>query len=460
MVSLVVATLSIGFTSCGGDDPIDPNQTENTTGDNDGESGNDSEDGDSNEDGTGEDGTDDDGSSTDTNLSEEELDMKDAQDPRRGPVSTSFQGNGTSASPYLITSAADLRLLADECRAGNVFDGKYFKMTADITINQNVLNPVTGEPNDDSNFERWIPIGRYYDRVIENGFQGIFDGDGHTISGIYINRKSRRMGLFGSVVNARIKNITLKDSYISGTSRVGGIAGYFDDYLVSNSGYVNNCHNYATVCGTDAVGGIVGQTYHGVDISRCSNYGKIKSDDVCGGIVGDFNNDELSNCVNLGDVEGRTCGGIVGEFSGGTGGDDPTMINCLNKGNVTGIEYAAGICGYSCETTITNCVNLGSVAGAEYNAALVSYVRSYGKTSITTIRYCHYLSSKCNEDVGYINANNDWYGVSRREINPCSDLEMQSADVLTALNNRKGSGNSSWVTGSDGYPMLEWVVEQ
>ncbi len=455
---LVVAMLSVGFISCGDDDPINPNPTENTSGgdNNDDETDDGKNDGDGNED-----GTDDDGSSIDTNLSDEELDMKDAQDPRRGPVSTSFQGRGTSASPYLISSAADLRLLADECRAGNVFDGKYFKMTDDITINQNVLNPVTGEPNDDSNFERWIPIGRYYGGGIVNAFQGIFDGDGHTISGLYINRNNWRVGLFGSVAGAGIKNITLKDSYIYGTERVGGIVGFFDNISTTGNGYVNNCHVSATVYGKYEVGGVVGKTSYGCKISRCSNHGRIKSkgsDSRCGGIVGfyessdDSDNSRLSNCVNFGDIDGNMSGGIVGRFYG------KTIINCLNKGTVTAIEYGAGICGGAWSTTITNCVNLGSIVGADYNAALVSYVRSYGKASMTTVQYCCYLSSKCSEAIGYIDANDNLYGVSKREINPCSDLEMRSADVLAALNSHKGSGNSLWVTGSDGYPMLEWVV--
>lgn len=98
---------------------------------------------------------------------------------KRGEVSESFKGDGTSLKPYLISSDADLRLLSDEAKIGKTFEGKYFCLTNDIVINQGVLKE-DGEVNekDSSQFEKWVPI---------EDFRGVFDGYRYSISGLYIN---------------------------------------------------------------------------------------------------------------------------------------------------------------------------------------------------------------------------------------------------------------------------------
>ena len=392
-------------------------------------------------DGTTPDGDDD--QSQESGTSEEEQDEIDAQDSRRGPVSTGFSGSGTSSSPYLIRSAADLRLLSDECRNGNTFKGKHFKMTADITINRNVLD-ADGNPNDDSGFERWIPIGRTSYK--QKGFHGTFDGNGHTISGIYINRiSSGAVGLFGNVLGD-IKGVTLKDSYICGSqaSWLGGIVAH----VVTNDGSVeiSDCHNFATVVGGSVGGvvGIIGGSYI-ARVTQCSNHGAvIGSVSMSGGVVGSASAEHtyVTDCVNAGDVKAFNCAGIMTNLT------HATIKNCINTGNVTAEQYAAGLGGrVMLSSTITNCVNLGKIDGPERSSALAYYSRS------CTINWNYYLSTMSTSAIALKEGNS-----TTNNNEACSSMEMKSEDVLSALNRRNGSGNSRWVEGDDGYPMLEWFA--
>ena len=371
---------------------------------------------------------------TESSTDEKEQDLIDANDHRRGSVSTEFKGNGTSSSPYLISSAADLRLLSDECRTGNTFKGKYFKMTTDITINENVLNAY-GKPNDDSNFERWIPIGRtgsYKDYA----FYGTFDGDGHTVSGIYINRIcDGYSGLFG-VVTGNIKNLTLKDSYICSPGSGGIVGRIFTDGRVCE---IFNCHNYAMINGK-TVGGIVGSSGEDVRITQCSNHGDIHgSESLSGGIAASAAGAYITDCVNIGNVTVFNGGGIIGSVNIGS-----TIRNCINKGNVTCERYAAGIGGRVLSSTITNCVNLGKVEGTERSSAIAYYARN------CTINWNHYLEEMSTSDVELSESS------TVRNNNACSSMEMRSSDVLSDLNSRS---SIEWINDNDGYPILEWFLE-
>ena len=214
-----------------------------------------------------------------------------------------------SESSFEISTAAELAGLAKLVNNGNTFEGKTIKLTQNITFNENVLTE-SGELNGDgSNFKQWTAIGNN-----TNKFKGTFDGQNHTISGIYINNNSDYQGLFGYVdgEGATIQNLSVTDSYIKAADYVGGIVG-------DNYDEVSNCSNSGAVTGTgdDArVGGIVGDNYD--EVSNCSNSGTVTgSDDArVGGIVGWNYYATVSNCSNSGTVTGgddAEVGGIVGD---------------------------------------------------------------------------------------------------------------------------------------------------
>ena len=120
--------------------------------------------------------------------------------PATRPESPFGGGNGSSSSPYLISNARQLANLAYMVNNGNSYKGKHFKLTADVVLNDNVLDS-EGKPGSGT-FKQWTPIGRY-GYFSNDDFMGIFDGDGHTIKGLYISDSAERyQGLFGSVKNA------------------------------------------------------------------------------------------------------------------------------------------------------------------------------------------------------------------------------------------------------------------
>lgn len=211
----------------------------------------------------------------------------------------SGKGDGTAESPFEIENYRNLYGFSLEVQQGNT--NICGKLTADITMNNNVLNEDgtlrTGT------FETWTPIGTY-----DNAFAGTFDGNGHTISGLYvINANHKHAALFGrTLTTAYIHDLGVKDSYFSGNNWVAGICGDFA------SGRIENCWNGATViCNGDnsCAGGIAGSCWIDASVNGCYNIGMISvesgSNSQCGGICGTVakNNDptvySVSNCVTL-----------------------------------------------------------------------------------------------------------------------------------------------------------------
>jgi len=162
--------------------------------------------------------------------------------------------DGTIAErAYIITTTDGLNLLASLVSLGNTYSGTYFKLDADITFTH------TTDWDDASSTENnFVAIGNPSDGN-NTKFGGIFDGCGHTVSGIRIYYPSEsNLGLFGSILNATVKNVSLTDTRITGKNNMGGIAG------TSQSSDIDNCHVSATVALHAVVddsqfhGGIVG----------------------------------------------------------------------------------------------------------------------------------------------------------------------------------------------------------
>ena len=245
-----------------------------------------------------------------------------------GSVNTDWYTNGPETDgAYHISTAAELAGLAKLVNEGNTFSGKTIKLTQDITLNKDVLTE-GGELNGDgSNFKQWTAIGTEYNY---HYFSGTFDGQNHTISGIYIDNDDSHQGLFGFVADGNmIQNLSVADSYIKARNYVGGIVGEN-----GSIGEISNCFYSGTVTGTGDyayVGGIVGFNYPYSEVSNCSNSGTVTGGDEAyvGGIVG-YNYGMVSNCYYL-EKEGLQG---VGGGSGTAPSDDE-----MKK---TSVEYASG----------------------------------------------------------------------------------------------------------------------
>jgi hypothetical protein len=158
-------------------------------------------------------------------------------------------GTGTSGSPYLIATLADLEELS--ATPADWAAGKYFAVTADIDAS------ATSTSNGGSGFS---PIGT---NVIQ--FLGSFDGNGHVISGLTINRTAQSyIGLFGYAGGgSSIQNVALEGTSVTGNSYVGGLSGY------SNGGTVSASYAAGTVTGSgNFVGGLIGEV-SSVTVSEC-----------------------------------------------------------------------------------------------------------------------------------------------------------------------------------------------
>ena len=155
-------------------------------------------------------------------------------------------GAGTVDDPYKISTGAELAYLAGKVNGGESYSGEYFKLTNDIRLNEQDV-PTGGNS--------WTPIGNS-----SNKFQGTFDGDGHTISGLYITATGSgagNLGLFGNLGNsAVIKNLIVKGTVdCDKKTYVAGVAGR----CVAWKTVVQNCGFYGNVVGGNSnVGGVVG----------------------------------------------------------------------------------------------------------------------------------------------------------------------------------------------------------
>ena len=244
-------------------------------------------------------------------------------------------------------------------------------LTADITVNEDLLTSINtdddGNVTNGSSFKAWRPMGMADEKGNLTGwYTGIFDGNGHSISGLYVNRDEAAddvhtwlkscIGLFG-YYSGVTRNLSVLDSYMRGEDCIGGICGYND------GGTIQNCYSAATVCGDSYIGGICGRSEGDSIIENCYNtgyvYGATRS---IGGICGD-NSATLQGCYNVGNVNGKFyVGGIVGESSGS--GNTIWIKDCYNRGNVIGdTEKIGGIGGYIGSSLVENCYSQATVSG-------------------------------------------------------------------------------------------------
>lgn len=277
----------------------------------------------------------------------------------------SCSGSGTSASPYEIGNAGQLYWFA--CVVNGFASGfkgvtatrnqsAYGKLTADITVNENVL--VDGAlTNDTDSLRIWSPIGRG-----SYQFKGNFDGDGHSISGLYFSDSETDVGLFGSISPSGrtvVQNLTVKDSYFYGMNAVGGISGYTKNCTISNCGVEDSL-----IVSKNMAGGIAGTSYGAVYIEECWNGATIQTT-YAGGIIGMLSsggNSRISNCYHYGTTSGSSSGAIASSVSNGN-----TVSNCYSY------EYNKKLVN-SLNGTITNCYYLAdsetdSISGTTYKTA-------------------------------------------------------------------------------------------
>ncbi len=285
-----------------------------------------------------------------------------------GTASAQWEGTGTQADPYLITNAKQLAGLAHRVNSGNNYSGKYFKLTADI-----LLNDTTNWQNwkNQAPANSWTPIGDY-NKTTPTGFSGNFDGDGHYIAGLYIKNydngqtgSSRYVGLFGKMNNC--SNLHIIASYAeSDMGMIGLLAGQV-------VGTVNNCSAKGKVVATNQasyIGGMCGYIQHLKN--SCSNVEVIVKNSTSGprigGLVGflwyNGNNSYAHGSVTVTCSNNTRVGGLAG--SQNESRLSRTLSTCYATTDISiditnGELYVGGLIGYCSPVDASQCGATGNV---------------------------------------------------------------------------------------------------
>ena len=275
-----------------------------------------------------------------------------------------IDGDGSKDAVYEISNAGQLYWFAglvNGTLSGETQNASANAvLTADIVVNKNVLKS-DGTVNEGT-FKEWTPIGNTCNGSY-SPYTGIFEGQNHTISGLYFKQENTsEVGFFG-YNRGKILNVGILDSYFCGFSQVGGVCGY-------NSSTIANCYNKGVVDGTadgaSSFGGVCGCNL-GI-LTNCYNTGIVSGQSYVGGVSGS-NNKTITNCYNTGIVSGQAYVGGIG------GGNSGTITNCNNEGKVSGTDYVGGVNGEN-DKTITNCYNTGIVSGQSYVGGVNGYNRN------------------------------------------------------------------------------------
>ena len=343
-----------------------------------------------------------------------------------------------------------LKLVADGYTSFNAV------LTEDIVANQ-LERDENGNPIESENLNVWIGIGRktspsygpivewesvewYSDYTYSNSFwngdcmqwyEGIFDGLGHTICGLYSgNEIWDGSGLF-LYNKGTIKNLTLKDSYNIITT---GNQKYYGMICNNNEGIIENCHSEGGIVTGDYTGGICG--INRGTIRNCTNNGMVIGNKDVGGIAGyqEGSTAAISLSCNNGEILGgadSNAGGICGSISAGT------INDCYNTGEVSNsVNCVGGIIGYGkSDAVVTNCYNIGALTC--YNGV----ANSICGNGVGTISNCYYLTDT---------------GVDKTATAKTAK-EFASGEVCWLLNGSAGVEEMVWYQkiGRDSLPLWD-----
>ena len=337
---------------------------------------------------------------------------------------------------YTVTTAEGLKAVADIANNGN--------LGINITLTENI-NLTDME---------WTPIGTNYN----NAYTGIFDGNGHTITGLTVTGSNDYAGLFGRIGSGgTVKNVKLEGVKIESDndmSSVGGVAG--DSY----DGNIENCSVSGSVSGNNGTaGGVVGNQQKG-SITGCSSSATVNAGIAAGGVAGGTNiGASLTGCYATGDVtlvsnDIGTCyaGGVVGN-----NGSSSTLKACYAWGSVTGSKssgtvYVGGVTGSNDLGTLTACYHAkgtvngpagttGGVAGRNFKDSM------FGGGIITA---CYWGGNGQEQGIG-----EDQVGTGETTKVDGTDVTWRSA--MTSMNEALQSAGSAWsyTIGEDFLPTLE-----
>lgn len=307
-----------------------------------------------------------------------------------GETKTQPTGDGTQAAPYQIENGEQLAWLADKVNNASTVSAIYAVLTDDIDLGGC----------------SFTPIGKDF-----HEFSGVFDGQGHTISGLNVSGVNDA-GFFGVAKAATIKNIIVQGT-VSGTSNAAGILARAKTTTCT----IESCGNEAAVTVIKSsggyAGGILGHAITSTTVTKCYNNGAVTS---------------------KGNTSYSRASGIVGYLSG----NGPAKITtCYNTGKVTSDGYAAGAFGgYGGPSlTVSDCYNTGSISNTNKSKA-----GAFTTSNSDTATNSFYLKDSIPEDAN---------------TNGAAALTL--AEMQSALLSKLGTENWTSVRGvNNSLPVLKW----
>lgn len=330
------------------------------------------------------------------------------------------------------------------------------KLTADIDL-KNYCHAA----EDGKELLSWIPIGNDNYR-----WEGKMDGQGHTISNLYIKTAQNYVGLFGFTDGATIQDLIFDNAKVenvnttgTNTSYTGILAGkaYGDSPAhIKGIKTTNNC----TVIGQNDTGGIVGRAK--INLENCENRSSVKGTGSVGGIAGDSFERNIKRCTNYGTVEndGSYIGGIIGYAY------ETSIEDCANYGKITSTGwFVGGIAGLA-NSSVQNVFSYGDVTNTNKNdnpGIIIGYVDgtltakgivAYNKEALLNNSFVD-----INNIVGTGTLTFDDGKVEADVVKAFTKQQIKSGEVALALNDNKTSGDLAWYQklgeNGDAYPVLK-----
>lgn len=290
-------------------------------------------------------------------------------------------GIGTPENPYQIATLADLQYLSEHSDDW----AKYFIQTTNIDA------AATSGWNTGLGFS---PIGN---ETIK--FTGSYNGNGHTIDGLYINRPLQDyIGLFGYInTSGSISNLGLTNITITGKNFVGGLSGLTDLGTFTNVYASGN----ASVTGSSYVGGLVGIMFGSGTLTSAYSTGNVTGNDNVGGLVGFiWNNGNVTNAYSSASVTGAEyVGGLVGSTYSGN------VTNAYSSASVAGSSYVGGLVGWNPFASVVNSFWDTQTSGQATSAGGEGITTTEMKNVFTYITNCWDFQAETG------NGNNDYWGI-------------------------------------------------
>lgn len=400
---------------------------------------------------------------SDSQLTKELTDVTDTEHPALGRHDNNEDGYCKRCQHYVAVKPSEengVYLIAKPCHlawfrdyvngtivddgeaAGTTHPSASAKLTADIEL-KNYCHAA----EDGKELLSWIPIGNY-----NNRWKGNMDGQGHTISHLYIKTSQKYVGLFGYTDGATIQDLIFDNAKVENDTYYTGIlAGFaYGPSHIKGIKTTKNC----TVIGQENTGGIIGLAK--INLENCENHSSVKGTKSVGGIAGSSTYKNIKRCTNYGTVENNTSyiGGIIG-YAYGTSIED-----CANYGKITSTgRCAGGIAGTTmANSSIQNVFSYGDVTYTYDSGIIIGSISGTLTAKGIAAYNKEALLNNSSENIKIVGKGSLTFEDGKEEadvVKAFTKQQIKSGEVAYLLAEGKVLGEKVWgqQLGKDQYPV-------